>query len=72
MHRPAQQAPPTGVAIIGCGYWGMNYVRVISELGDAKVIMLLENAPFPRDTRVRLEAEALIEAGYGVTVIAPG
>lgn len=30
-------AHPTRIAVIGCGYWGMNYVRVLSELRDAKV-----------------------------------
>jgi glycosyltransferase involved in cell wall biosynthesis len=33
--------------------------------------MLLENNPFPQDGRVRREARALVDAGYGVTVIAP-
>jgi predicted dehydrogenase len=28
---------PTPVTVIGCGYWGMNYVRVLSELPDARV-----------------------------------
>jgi predicted dehydrogenase len=28
---------PTRVTVIGCGYWGMNYVRVLSELPDALV-----------------------------------
>lgn len=27
------------VAIIGCGYWGINYVRVFSEIHDAKVVL---------------------------------
>lgn len=31
-------ACPTRLAVIGCGYWGMNYVRVLSELPDAEVI----------------------------------
>src|SRR3954449_8937697 len=30
-------ANPTRLAVIGCGYWGMNYVRVLSELPDAQV-----------------------------------
>jgi len=30
-------AHPTHVAVLGCGYWGMNYVRVFSELPDAQV-----------------------------------
>jgi glycosyltransferase involved in cell wall biosynthesis len=34
--------------------------------------MLVENQSYPEDPRVRREATALIEAGYQVTVIAPG
>jgi glycosyltransferase involved in cell wall biosynthesis len=33
--------------------------------------MLLENNPYPHDTRVRNEAESLTAAGYFVTVVAP-
>jgi glycosyltransferase involved in cell wall biosynthesis len=33
--------------------------------------MLLENATYPADVRVRAEAETLVAAGYRVTVIAP-
>ena len=33
--------------------------------------MLLENNPYPRDVRVRAEAEALVRAGYAVEVVAP-
>jgi glycosyltransferase involved in cell wall biosynthesis len=33
--------------------------------------MLLENNPYPRDVRVRGEAEALVAAGHDVTVLAP-
>ena len=36
-----------------------------------RVVMLLENNPYPDDVRVRLEAEALAEAGHRVTVLAP-
>ena len=36
-----------------------------------RVLMLLENAGFPDDCRVALEAFALVEAGYRVTVICP-
>lgn len=36
-----------------------------------RVVMLLENNPYPEDTRVRNEAESLAAAGYGVTVVAP-
>ena len=42
--RPATElpAPPTGIAILGCGYWGMNYVRVLSELPDARVVVVCD------------------------------
>ncbi len=36
-----------------------------------QILMLLENNPFPQDGRVRREAQALIDTGYRVTVIAP-
>jgi glycosyltransferase involved in cell wall biosynthesis len=39
--------------------------------GPCRVVMLLENNPYPRDIRVRNEAESLRAAGYEVTVIAP-
>jgi glycosyltransferase involved in cell wall biosynthesis len=39
--------------------------------GGMKVLMLLENNPYPQDVRVRQEAESLRAAGYGVTVLAP-
>jgi glycosyltransferase involved in cell wall biosynthesis len=36
-----------------------------------RVLMLLENNPYQQDTRVKLEARALTEAGYRVSVISP-
>ncbi len=35
------------------------------------VVVLLENLTYPRDTRVRNEAESLVGAGHSVTVLAP-
>ncbi len=37
----------------------------------ARILMLLENNPFPQDARVRREAAALIKAGHQLTVICP-
>lgn len=37
-----------------------------------RVLMLLENAPYLLDSRVRPEAMALVAAGYQVSVICPG
>ncbi len=36
---------PTGIAIVGCGYWGRNYVRIFSELPDARVLVLCDSDP---------------------------
>jgi glycosyltransferase involved in cell wall biosynthesis len=36
-----------------------------------RILMLLENNPYPEDYRVRREATALTDAGYRVAVIAP-
>ena len=35
---------PLGVAIIGCGYWGMNYVRIFNELTDARVLAVCDQS----------------------------
>jgi glycosyltransferase involved in cell wall biosynthesis len=43
----------------------------IRQRGRLRVAMLLENQPYPRDVRVRAEAEALGRAGHAVTVLAP-
>lgn len=36
-----------------------------------RILMLLENNPYPQDLRVKREAISLHEAGYGVSVICP-
>jgi predicted dehydrogenase len=36
---------PTGIAVIGCGYWGMNYVRIFNELTDSRVVAVCEQSP---------------------------
>ncbi|MBN1427328.1 MAG: glycosyltransferase family 4 protein [Anaerolineae bacterium] len=41
------------------------------ETSGSRVLMLLENAPYLRDGRVRHEATSLVEAGYQVSVICP-
>ena len=43
---------------------------MISERA-VRIAMALENQPYPRDVRVRAEAEALARAGHDVTVLAP-
>jgi predicted dehydrogenase len=36
---------PTGVAVIGCGYWGVNHVRVFSEMPDAALRAACDASP---------------------------
>lgn len=36
---------PMGVAVIGCGYWGMNYVRIFNELTESSVVAVCEQSP---------------------------
>jgi predicted dehydrogenase len=31
-----------GLAVLGCGYWGVNYVRVFSELPEARVVVVCD------------------------------
>jgi glycosyltransferase involved in cell wall biosynthesis/SAM-dependent methyltransferase len=44
---------------------------MVARRSTSRVVMLLENNPYPQDVRVRLEAESLARAGYDVVVIAP-
>jgi len=37
-------AQETGVAVVGCGYWGKNLVRVFSELGALKCVCDVDGA----------------------------
>jgi predicted dehydrogenase len=45
--------PPTRIAIVGCGYWGVNYVRVFSELPDASVAVVCDADPHRLDAIAR-------------------
>ena len=42
-----------------------------AAVSGERITMLLENNPYPQDSRVRLEAESLVAAGHSVEVIAP-
>jgi glycosyltransferase involved in cell wall biosynthesis len=43
----------------------------VKAFANNRILMLLENLPYPQDLRVRREANALNAAGYRVTVICP-
>ena len=44
----AKERPPStkqlGVAVIGCGYWGMNYVRIFNELTESRVVAVCDQS----------------------------
>src|SRR6267378_7901319 len=37
-------AKPVGIAVVGCGYWGMNYVRIFNELVDSRVVAVCDQS----------------------------
>jgi glycosyltransferase involved in cell wall biosynthesis len=43
----------------------------MKEYAGRRVLMLVENQPYPKDVRVKQEAAALANAGYQVSVICP-
>lgn len=38
------RAKPLGIAVIGCGYWGMNYVRIFNELAESRVLAVCDQS----------------------------
>src|SRR5439155_19866169 len=36
---------PMGVAVIGCGFWHTNYVRIFNELTESRVVAVCEHSP---------------------------
>jgi predicted dehydrogenase len=44
VYRPrAQHREQIGVAVVGAGYWGMNYVRILTELPGARVVVVSDS-----------------------------
>src|SRR2546429_6843752 len=44
-NQSSANSNPTGIAVIGCGYWGMNYVRIFNELTESRVAAVCEQSP---------------------------
>jgi predicted dehydrogenase len=46
MYRPSVKLVPnrTRLAVLGSGYWGINYVRVLNDLPDAEVAVVCDQA----------------------------
>ena len=38
------------IGVVGCGYWGVNYIRVFSELADAKLVIACDSS----ESRLRI------------------
>src|SRR5207253_2635751 len=37
---------PLGIAVVGCGYWGTNYVRIVHDLAESKSAVLMVGHTF--------------------------
>src|SRR5215467_10757212 len=42
-----------------------------SARAEHRILIIVQNLPVPLDRRVWMECQALVDAGYGVTVICP-
>jgi predicted dehydrogenase len=72
---------PLGVAVIGCGYWGVNYLRVVDELPNAHLAAICDERiqrleeigqRYPDAQLVQSIEELLQLNGVDVVVIAIG
>ena len=36
------QSDKIGIAVVGCGYWGINYLRVFNELAGSEVVAICD------------------------------
>ena len=49
MNRDTQQREGLGIAVVGCGYWGVNYLRLLRELAEVARVYAYD----PREDRVK-------------------
>jgi predicted dehydrogenase len=70
---------PLGVAILGCGYWGVNYVRVLSELPGTRIVAVCDELPerldeiqgrFPHVQTATNVADTLATEGVDAVIVA--
>ena len=68
----ASGAPPSvaRVAVIGCGYWGRNLVRVFESLGALAAVC--ETDPLAVDVARQLAPNVRVEPNYAAVLAAPG
>lgn len=69
------------IAVIGCGYWGVNYVRVMSELQEARLTAICEprgerlaeiGSRYPSAALIQDLEELLIRSDVDAVVVATG
>jgi predicted dehydrogenase len=60
--REALRKEPVGVAVLGAGYWGKNYVRNLSQLDQARLWRVADPDPTARARAGRLEPSAELDA----------
>jgi predicted dehydrogenase len=67
-----------GVVIFGCGYWGMNYVRLFNELAETRVIAVCDLKPerlnevsrrFPSASLLSDPEEAFQLDGFDIAIV---
>jgi predicted dehydrogenase len=68
----AKHKPPTGIAIIGCGYWGVNYVRVFGEMPDAKVLVVCDTKANRLDEVRRRFPDVTVTTDVDAALTTPG
>src|SRR5689334_20172707 len=44
MNDNSRATKKLGIAVVGCGYWGMNYVRIFNELVDSRVVAVCDQS----------------------------
>jgi predicted dehydrogenase len=64
--------PPTGIAVIGCGYWGMNHVRVLDQLPDASVIVVCDSRTSELEKVGRAYPDVALTTDLDVALATPG
>jgi predicted dehydrogenase len=72
LSKNPEGSAPVGVAIIGCGYWGMNYVRIFSELLDARVIAVCDQSPDRLQEVARRFPDVFLTTQVDIAATRPG
>ncbi|HTW41571.1 MAG TPA: Gfo/Idh/MocA family oxidoreductase [Solirubrobacteraceae bacterium] len=61
-----EPAPPVGVAVVGCGYWGPNLARNLSEISEFRLHALCDRDPGPLGALGRKHPQAQMVSDFDV------